>query len=64
MYFPWPSLTQNPFRKSQFGEDEDNEDVYLGNRVGLAGNNFEEGKSKSGNKERLGLTISTNMCCS
>ena len=42
-------------------EDEEDEDVYLGNRIGLAGNNFEEGKSKSGNKERLGLTTSTNM---
>ena len=37
-------------------EDEEDEDVYLGNRVSLAGNNFEEGKSKSRSKERLGLT--------
>ena len=34
VYFPWPSLTQNPFRKFQFGEAEEDEDVYLCNRVG------------------------------
>ena len=56
MYFPWPFLTQNPFRKSQFCENEEDEDVYLGNKVGLASNQFEERKSKSGSKERLGLT--------
>ena len=47
--------------KANLDEDENDEDVYLGNRIGLAGNNFEEGKSKSGSKERLGLTIRTNM---